>query len=311
MFKDVADRVLLAVVLVEAVVAHRHVRRIDRAGFSIGLVVLVACQQREAGVRIRTPREGRGDVPQVVGVAMIAVVLDLGTSVSKNPGQAVQVLAFLIDGPAEVDRGLAPVKAAGLQDDFAEGLGGGALGDAIDQPARGDLAVQDGRRAAQDLHTFQRVRVGARADLVVGKLAEAVAEIPSDLGVKAAQHDPVIADLGAAKVADLYAGHILDCLRHRLHATVQHFLRAHHRNGLRNLPQRGRRLAARQCFLCHNPVQGSRGGVHRVCPDVDGGQRGRGAVGGLLRVGGRADSQPQQQGIGQLAKCARRRRAAR
>ena len=211
-------------------------------------------------------------------------MVDLAAAVAAHGHQAVEPLAFLVEGTREVGGDLLAAVVAQLHLHFTQWLGLGPLAAEVEHPAHAALAVQHRGGAAQKFHPLQRVRVGAAG--VVGAVA---AQQP--VLVLAHVTAPCLEAVHAAvEVVGHGTRRVGRGLAQGLHALGFHLVAGDHADGLWGFQQGRVGLGGAQGALGHKAGDGA-GGVlfSPVGIDRNGGQgllcrRGR-SIAGRLCVG--------------------------
>ncbi len=284
MLEAVADRRLFAPRLVEAGFADvevvRHVARagreqragtrqeVTRSGFRI---VLVAGQQRKAGIFVRQPGEGRGD-----GHPLLLAVFDKLMFGSGDTVQAIEQGVVVIELAAKIKRRFRQMAVAGAEFHLVNALGGRALAGHHHHAAGADLAVQHAGRAVHHLHALQQPGIDLPGAAILAR--EAKVQAVEQLGrITEAAADHFVIAVGVAAVGGDHPAGVVQCVGDRRRLLVVHLLARDHRDGLRRLTQSGGGLGASGALFSDDPF--GRCGHAVLCV---GGHQNR-----LVRCGGR------------------------
>ncbi|MDT4830265.1 hypothetical protein FQZ97_637230 [compost metagenome] len=247
----------------------------EEADQRAALVLLVGRLQRERGVGVRAPGERGRDRD-----AVVRHVVDLRAAVAVHGHEAVHPLALGVERAGEIGGDLLARVVAQLQLHFALRLGLRALRHEVEHAADAALAVEHRRRAAQQLHALQHVRVGPAG--VVGAVG-ALQAVEVLHGVAAAGLERIHA---AVEIARHHAGRVVGGLAQGERALGFDLVARDDRDGLRRLDQRRVGLGGGAAAPGDEARHGAGGGFTRIARDGHGGQRlPRFGSGGFLRVG--------------------------
>ena len=260
----------------------------------------VAAEHGEGGGAAELERHRRREVG-----ALLLHEVDEVVAIEVEAGRAHGDGLVGVDGSAEVERAFVEVVAADGEAQVVVRLEARTLRHEIDDPARGDLAVEHGRRPLEDLDPLHAEELLADPEPGIGPEPVQEDRIP---GEEAANREAVEA---APAVLVEHAGHPLERLGQGQELLGVELLPVEHVDGRRHLDEGGVRLGARGRVLHAVPLVQEPANGHRVQRDGILGPAVRGwrrRLARVLRLGGGGDCSEEAQRDGQQSGQDRRRR---